>query len=79
MASLMVSEIGPGHGMGEQEAAPAVAPEDRPGGSVSNGSGPSLRVRDRYQTESLPHWRSRTSINPNCPLGYGSVVNSQPV
>jgi len=47
--------------------------------SVSNGSGPSLRVRVRVQTEPLPNWRSGSSINPNCPLGYGSMVNSQPV
>jgi len=47
--------------------------------SVSNGSGPSLRVRVRVQTELLPNWRSGSSINPNCPLGYGSMVNSQPV
>jgi hypothetical protein len=47
--------------------------------SVSNGSGPSLRVRVRVQTEPLPNWLSGSSINPNCPLGYGSMVNSQPV
>jgi len=47
--------------------------------SVSNGSGPSLRVRVRVQTEPLPNWRSGSSINPNCPLGYSSIVNSQPV
>jgi len=47
--------------------------------SVSNGSGPSLRVRVRVQTEPLPNWGSGSSINPNCPLGYGSMVNSQPV
>jgi len=47
--------------------------------SVSNGSGPSLRVRVRVQTEPFPNWRSGSSINPNCPLGYGSMVNSQPV
>jgi len=49
------------------------------GASVSNGSGPSLRVRDRVQTEPLPNWRSGSSINLNCPLGYGSMVNSQPI
>jgi hypothetical protein len=47
--------------------------------SVSNGSGPSLQVRVRVQTEPLPNWRSGSSINQNCPLGYGSMVNSQPV
>ena len=47
--------------------------------SVSNGSGPSLRVRVRVQTEPLQNWRSGSSINPNCPVGYGSMVNSQPV
>ena len=47
--------------------------------SVSNGSGPSLRVRVRLQTGQLPNWRSGLSINPNCLLGYGSMVNSQPV
>jgi hypothetical protein len=47
--------------------------------SVSNGSGQSFRVRVRVQTEPLPNWRSGSSINPNCPLGYGSMVNSQPV
>jgi len=36
--------------------------------SVSNGSGPSLRVRVRVQTEPLPNWRFGSSINPNCPL-----------
>jgi hypothetical protein len=48
-------------------------------GSVSNGSGLPLRVRVWVQTEPLPNWRSGSSINPNCPLGYGSMVNSQPV
>jgi len=47
--------------------------------SVSNSSGPSLRVRVRVQTEPLPNRRSGLSINPNCQLGYGSKVNSQPV
>jgi len=47
--------------------------------SVSNGSGPSLRVRVRVQTEPLPNWRFGSLINPNCPLGYGFMVNSQPV
>jgi len=47
--------------------------------SVSNGSGPSLRVWVRVQTEPLPNWRSGSSINPNCTLGYGCMVNSRPV
>jgi len=47
--------------------------------SVSNGSGPSLQVRVGVQTEPLPNWCSGLSINPNCPLGYSSMVNSQPV
>ena len=46
--------------------------------SVSNGSGPPFRVWVRVQTESLPNWRSGLSINPNCQLGYGLKVNSQP-
>jgi len=46
---------------------------------VSKGSGPSLRVRVRIQTELLPNWCSQWSIDPNSPLGYGSMVNSQPV
>jgi hypothetical protein len=45
--------------------------------SVSNGCGPSLRVRVWVQTEPLPNWRSGSSINPNCRLGYSSMVNSQ--
>ena len=48
-------------------------------GSVINGSGPSLRVRVRVQTELLPNWRSGSSLNPNCLLGYRFMVNSQPV
>ena len=49
------------------------------GYSVSNGSGPSLRVRVRVQTEPLPNWESGSSIYPNCARRYGSMVNSQPV
>jgi len=48
-------------------------------GSVSNGSGLSLRVRVRVRTEPSPNWRSGTSINPNCPFGYGSIDFSLPV
>jgi len=46
---------------------------------VSNGSGLSLRVWVRVQTEPLPKWRSGLSIHPNCQLGYGSIAISQPV
>jgi hypothetical protein len=48
-------------------------------GSVSNGSGPSLRVRVRVGTEPEPDWRSGSSINPNCRFGYGSIDISLPV
>ena len=47
--------------------------------SVSKGSGLSFRVWVQVQTEPLPNWRSRSSINPNCPLGYSFMENSQPV
>jgi len=47
--------------------------------SVSNGSGPSHWVWVWVETKPLPYWRYGLSINPNCPLGYGSMVNSQPV
>jgi len=47
--------------------------------SVSNGSGLSLLVRVQVQTEPLPNWQSRMSMNPNCQLGYGSMVNFHPV
>jgi len=46
------------------------------GWSVSNGSGQSLRVRVRVQTERLSKWRSGLSINPNRQLRYDSKVNS---
>jgi hypothetical protein len=46
---------------------------------VSNGSGPSLRVLVWVQTKLLPNWPSGSSRNPNCPLGYGFIENSQPV
>jgi len=45
----------------------------------SNGSGASLRVPVRVQTKLLPNLRSRSSIGLNCQLGYGVMVNSQPV
>ena len=47
--------------------------------SVSYGSGPSHCVRVRVQPELLPNWRSGLSINPDLQLGYGLMVNSQPV
>ena len=47
--------------------------------SVSNGSGPSLRVRIRVGTEPRPNWLSGLSINPNCLFGYGSINISLPV
>jgi hypothetical protein len=47
--------------------------------SVSDGSGPSLQVQVRVQTEPLPNCRSGLSINPNRQLGYRSKVNSQPI
>jgi hypothetical protein len=47
--------------------------------SVRNCSGPSLRIRVRVQTEPLPMWRSVLLINLSYPLGYSSMVNSQPV
>jgi hypothetical protein len=52
---------------------------DDAGSSVSNGSGPSLRVRVRVGTEPKPDWRSGSSINPNCRFGYGSMDISLPV
>ena len=47
--------------------------------SVSNGSGPSLRVRVRVGTEPEPDWPSGFSINPNWRFGYGSIDISLPV
>jgi len=49
------------------------------GSSVSNGSGPSLRVLVRVHPEPLPQWVSRLTMNPNCQLGYSAMVNPQPV
>jgi len=46
---------------------------------VSNGSGPSLRVRVRVGTELVPDWRSGLWINPNSWLEYGSINISLPV
>jgi len=47
--------------------------------SVSNGSGPSLRVRDQVQTELLPNWQSGSSINLSHQLGYRLMIHSQPI
>jgi len=47
--------------------------------SISNGSGPSLQVLVRVQTEPLPNCRSGMSINPNRRHRYGSMVNRQPI
>jgi len=47
--------------------------------SVSNGSGPSLRVRVRVRTDPSPNWRSGSSINQNCRFGYGWIDISLPV
>jgi len=47
--------------------------------SVSNGSGPSLRVRVRVGTKPEPDWRSGWSINLNCRFGHGSIDISLPV
>ena len=49
------------------------------GSSVSNGSGPSLRVRVQVGTAQEPDRRSGSSINPNCQFGYGSIDISLPV
>jgi len=46
---------------------------------ASNCSGPSLRVRVRFQTALSFNWRSRLSINLNRQLGYDSMVYSQHV
>jgi len=47
--------------------------------SVSNGSGPSLQLRVGVQPEPSRNWWSGWAINLNRRLGYGSMVNSQPV
>ena len=47
--------------------------------SVSNGSGPSLRVRVWVTTEPLPNWQSGLSTHPNSQFGYGLMQTSQPV
>jgi len=51
----------------------------RSSSSVSNGSRTSLRARVHDQTNPLPNYRSGMSVKLNCPLGYGSIVNSWPV
>jgi len=45
--------------------------------TVSNSSGPSLRVWVRLQTSALPHWRSGSAMDPNRQLRYSSMVISQ--
>jgi len=50
-----------------------------PPSSVSNGSEPSLWVWVRVQTEMFSNWPSGSSWNPNHPLGYSSMVKSQPI
>jgi hypothetical protein len=47
--------------------------------SVSNRSGPSLRVRVWVKAELFPNWRSGLSTHLNCQFGYGSMEISQPV
>ena len=47
--------------------------------SVSNGSGPSLRVRVRVGTKPAPSCQSGLSIHPNCTFGYASMENSLPI
>jgi len=47
--------------------------------SVSNSSGPSLRVQVRVGTEPEPDWRSGSSINPNCQFRYSSMDIPLPV
>jgi hypothetical protein len=47
--------------------------------SVSNGSGPSLRVQVRVGTELEPIWRSGLSTYPNSRFGYGFIDISRPV
>ena len=47
--------------------------------SVSKSCGQWLQIQVRVQPEPLPNWWARLSMNPNCQLGYGAMVNSQPV
>jgi len=46
---------------------------------IRDGSALSLRVPVPVRTQPLPYWLSWLSIIPNCQVGYGSMVNSQPV
>jgi hypothetical protein len=43
---------------------------------VSNSFGLSLRIRVQIQTETLAKWYSRSSINRNLAIMYGSISNS---
>jgi len=47
------------------------------GHSVSYGSGMSLPVRVRVQSQLLPNWWSGSYINQNCRHRYSLMVNSQ--
>jgi len=47
--------------------------------SVSNGSGPSPRVRLWVGNELVPNWWFGLWIQPNSQFGYGSMVNSQSI
>jgi hypothetical protein len=46
---------------------------------VSNGSRPSLWVLVRVEPKPLLNWQFGLSKHPNRQLGYGSMVNSQPI
>jgi len=48
-------------------------------GSVGISSGPWLRVQVRVGTEMLPTWHSGLAKDPNCQLGYNSIVIYQSV
>ena len=58
---------------------PVSRPLPRQPPSGSNRCGPSLTVRVPVQTEPVEKWRSGLSINPDCPLRFGSMVTTQPV
>jgi len=47
--------------------------------SVSNSSGPVVRVRVPVGPDPFPNWRSGSSIHPNRQFGYGSMDISQPI
>jgi len=54
---------------GRYDALCSISPSD----SVSNGAGPSLWVRARFRTETLPNRRSGFSTHPNRRFGYSSM------